>query len=633
MKKPLVEDVQSFAQNIVDTVREPLLILDANLCIRSANRAFYQTFQVSARETENQLIYELGNGQWDIPALRTLLEDIIPQQSAFDDFEIAHDFPTIGPKVMLLNARRLRPGDHTEFLVLAIEDVTERRRAEQLFAEIETYAQNIVDTVREPLIMLDPTLRVRSANRAFYQTFLVSPAETENRLIYELGNGQWDIPALRTLLEDIIPQQSVFNDYELEHDFPTIGRRVMLLNARQLRAGNHTEMLVLAMEDVTEQRRAERLMAEVETYAQNIVDTVREPLLMLDPSLRVRSANRAFYQTFHVSPEETENRLIYELGNGQWNIPALRTLLEDIIPQQSVFNDYELSHEFPAIGLRVMLLNARQLRAGGQTEILVLAMEDVTERHHIHDLEIRFTEGLQESYKRLQELEGLRDDLKNMIVHDLRTPLTSVITGMQTLELIGDLDSTQREMVSIAISGGELLLGMINDLLEVEKMESGTMVLGSNLLDAATLVDSAVRQVASLAENEKLTLLRQVEANLPAFRGDTTKLRRVLVNLLGNAIKFTPSGGTLTIAAQNDANSDAVIFSVRDTGEGIPPEAFEHIFEKFGQVATRHGGRTMSTGLGLTFCRLAVEAHGGHIRVESVPGEGSVFSFTIPLAK
>src|SRR6188508_104719 len=96
--------------------------------------------------------------------------------------------------------------------------------------DIETYAQNIVDTVREPLLMLDTTLRVRSANRAFYQTFQVSSEETENHLIYELGNGQWDIPALRTLLEDIVPKNSVFSDFELEHTFPVIGRRVMLLN-------------------------------------------------------------------------------------------------------------------------------------------------------------------------------------------------------------------------------------------------------------------------------------------------------------------------------------------------------------------------------------------------------------------
>src|SRR5438270_409496 len=110
---------------------------------------------------------------------------------------------------------------------------------------IQNFAQNIVDTVREPLLMLDTTLRVHSANRAFYQTFQVSSEETEGHLIYELGNGQWDIPALRTLLEDIIPAQSVFNGFELEHTFPVIGRRVMLLNARKLKAGHHGELLVL----------------------------------------------------------------------------------------------------------------------------------------------------------------------------------------------------------------------------------------------------------------------------------------------------------------------------------------------------------------------------------------------------
>src|SRR4051812_31798968 len=108
-----------------------------------------------------------------------------------------------------------------------------------LVEDIQNYAQNIVDTVREPLLILDATLRVQSANRAFYQTFHVSPGETEGRLIYELGNGQWDIPDLRRLLEDIVPTSSVFNDFELEHTFPAIGRRAMLLNARKLQAGHH----------------------------------------------------------------------------------------------------------------------------------------------------------------------------------------------------------------------------------------------------------------------------------------------------------------------------------------------------------------------------------------------------------
>ncbi|CAN5241343.1 hypothetical protein BH10PLA2_BH10PLA2_25960 [soil metagenome] len=130
-------------------------------------------------------------------------------------------------------------------------------KAEPIVEDIQNYALNIVDTVREPLLILDASLRVRSANRAFYQTFQVSPEETVGRLIYELGNGQWDIPDLRRLLEDIVPKSSVFNDFELEHTFPIIGHRVMMLNARRLQAGSHGELLVLAMGDATERKLAE----------------------------------------------------------------------------------------------------------------------------------------------------------------------------------------------------------------------------------------------------------------------------------------------------------------------------------------------------------------------------------------
>jgi len=372
------------------------------------------------------------------------------------------------------------------------------------------------------------------------------------------------------------------------------------------------------------------LLENAQSFAQDIVDTVREPLLILDADLRVRFANRAFYHTFQVSHEETEDHHIYELGNGQWDIPALRTLLEDIVPQSSVFNDFELEHDFPTIGRKLMLLNARKLRPGDHPELLVLEMEDVTEQRRIHDLELLFTSELQESYRRLQELEKLRDDLMNMIVHDLRTPLTSVIMGIQTLDMVGDLNDDQQQLLGIAVSGGETLLGMINDLLDVEKLESGSMQLDYATLSAADLVTSAVSQVASLAASKQLTLVHHLADDLPPLRGDANKLRRTLVNLLGNAIKFTPSGGMVTVGVHHRAEGQAIEFFVSDTGEGIPAEAFGRIFEKFGQVESRQGGRVMTTGLGLSFCKLAVEAHGGKVGVESVPGQGSIFRFTIP---
>jgi len=247
------------------------------------------------------------------------------------------------------------------------------------------------------------------------------------------------------------------------------------------------------------------------------------------------------------------------------------------------------------------------------------------EKKRGRDRETLLFDELRKNYKRLQEAEKLRDDLRNMIVHDLRTPLTSVIAGVDMLGRGSGFSEMQREMIAIVAAGGKTLLGMINDLLDVEKMEAGMMALQYDDLSAATLVSNAVAEVRNLAESGKTSLVTVVEDRLDSFTGDANKLSRTLVNLIANAIRFTPRG-TVTITAGTDDRRN-VRFAVADTGRGIPAEAFERIFEKFGQV---DGESKVGTGLGLAFCKLAVEAHGGRIMVESTPGAGSTFSFTVP---
>src|SRR6185295_5935949 len=247
------------------------------------------------------------------------------------------------------------------------------------------------------------------------------------------------------------------------------------------------------------------------------------------------------------------------------------------------------------------------------------------EKKRARDRETALYDQLQQNYSRLQELEKLRDDMRNMIVHDLRTPLTALIVGMEMVVNLGPLNRSQRDMMTIATGGGKTLLDMINELLDIEKMEAGTTQLHYQPLSPATLVAAAVEQVAALAEIEQTTLAIDVPAGLASFPGDAGKLTRTLVNLIANAIRFT-KGGTVTIAAAQQP--ETIRFTVRDTGSGIPAEAFGRIFEKFGQVDRRSKA---GTGLGLAFCKLAVEAHGGTIGVESTPGAGSTFSFTIPL--
>jgi signal transduction histidine kinase len=237
---------------------------------------------------------------------------------------------------------------------------------------------------------------------------------------------------------------------------------------------------------------------------------------------------------------------------------------------------------------------------------------------------------LQASYEQLQALVKLKEDLTHMIVHDLRTPLTSILTGLMTMESLGGLDELQMELLGGAMQGSQTLLGMINDLLDISKMEDGSMVLDREPTDAAAVIAAALQQVANLAAGEGLTLHSAVETGLPPVLADSDKIRRTVVNLLGNAIKFTPEGGQVTVACRRASNAPELVFSVTDTGRGIPREAFERIFEKFGQVSAK-GQPKMSTGLGLTFCKMAVEAHGGRIWVESEMGAGSTFAFTLPL--
>src|SRR5256714_1173333 len=313
---------------------------------------------------------------------------------------------------------------------------------------------------------------------------------------------------------------------------------------------------------------AEPLVEDIQIYALNTVDTVREPLLILDTTLRVGSANRAFYQTFHVSSEETEDRLIYELGNGQWDIPDLRTLLEDIVPKSSVFNDFELAHTFPVIGRRVMLLNARKLQAGHHGELLVLAMEDVTERRRVEEEVAKAKEAAETANRAKSAF------LANMS-HEIRTPMNAILGFSQLMLRDQALTPQQNQYLATINRSGEHLLALINDILEMSKIEAGRTTLKPTTFDLPALLKDLEMMFRVRTDEKKLSLSVEMIGDVPQYIvGDINKLRQVFINVLGNAVKFTEQGGIVVRvrADRRGAAGPVLLVRVADTGPGASPD-------------------------------------------------------------
>ncbi len=241
-------------------------------------------------------------------------------------------------------------------------------------------------------------------------------------------------------------------------------------------------------------------------------------------------------------------------------------------------------------------------------------------------------ERLRKTNDNLMESERLRDNLTHMIVHDLRNPITALMGGMDLLLMTLDdkMNADQKRLLQNARHSNQVLLQLVNEILDINKMEAGKFELNLEPLNVCTLVEQNTEAMQGAAEREGQNLEMSVCAADATVMCDPQLVGRVIANLLTNAFKYTPEGGTITTSVGMVGNEQIKI-CVRDTGPGIPKEYQKHIFDKFGQVKEQ-GNERRGTGLGLTFCKMVVEAHGGRIWVESEIGKGSCFSFTLPIA-
>jgi signal transduction histidine kinase len=353
----------------------------------------------------------------------------------------------------------------------------------------------------------------------------------------------------------------------------------------------------------------------------DIIDTVREPLLLLDSDFRVTHANRTFFQTFRVAPEDTMGEVLFALGNGQWDIAPLRTLLRDRLLAERELYDVDVDHVFPGIGRKIMQLNARLVSHGTDVSgLILLAIEDVTERRLAERLLAVQRLELERSNTALNEFAFVAS-------HDLQEPLRKIVSFGERLGTSAGplLEGSARQYLDRMLDAATRMRALIGDLLAYSQIKTNAAAF------APTSLAAIVREVVADLETTISDTGGRIEVGtLPAIDADASQMRQLMQNLLSNALKFRRPDVAPVIRVGASISRDGVCtISVTDNGIGFKQEHDEKIFRMFERLHTRT--QFQGSGMGLAICRKIVERHGGSIAATSIVGQGTTFTVTLPV--
>ena len=327
----------------------------------------------------------------------------------------------------------------------------------------------------------------------------------------------------------------------------------------------------------------------------------------MDADYKVLSANTHFLNSFKVTTEDTIGKILFELGNHQWDIEALKVLLTKILPTNNPVIDFEVEHDFPYIGKKIMLVNAYRVEFEGQyKDRILIAIEDITDK---------------------KETDRRKDDFLSIASHELKTPLTTIKGFIQLLERMVPEDSSEKFVatlgkVSIYV---DRLNNLISELLDTSKIQSGNIEIHKDPFDIDKLIHDTVENIGLATPSYSITINSGTNATI---LGDELQISQVITNLVSNAIKYSP--GTSKIDVYCNRVGNFVKISVKDYGMGISQQDQTKIFERFFRARDIQK-KFPGMGIGLYICHEIIANHNGTLWVESEIGSGSTFNFTLPI--
>jgi PAS domain S-box-containing protein len=487
------------------------------------------------------------------------------------------------------------------------------------------HAAGIVNTVRVPLVVLDATLHVLMANRYFYECFQVTPQETGAHRLYDLGNGQWDIPGLRHLLEQIVPHHTAFDDFEVTHTFPHLGPKTMLLNARQIvRTHGAPPLILLAIEDITARRRDEAAGHQQREVLALTLGSIADAVLTTDTEGRITFLNPVAealtgwsLQDALGQPCEVVFRLVHERTRQPLESPVARVLRDgligDLAPQTVLIT--RDGRDVPVADLSAPIRRGAEELYG-----VVVVFRDASDLRQ-----------LEAQLRHAQKMEAL-GTLSAGIAHDFNNILAAIIGYTELVQIDTKVDNPHWGLLQRVLTASLRAKALVQQILAFSR---STPVTWTPVSLAAVLRETLPFLRALLPPT--IALEDHLTPETTLVLANATQIQQIIMNLGANARDaMDATGGRLAIhleVVEVDAASHPALhagpyvrLSVRDSGPGIPPDVLARIFEPF--FTTKEVGQ--GTGLGLSVVHGIVESHNGALLVESPPGQGTTFMLYLP---
>lgn len=609
---------REYDANIINTVREPLIVLDQDLRVVSASRSFYTFFKVKPDETVGQLIYDLGNKQWDIPKLRELLETILPEKTTFDDYEVEHDFATIGRRTMLLNARKIKQAwGKEQIILLAIEDITDRKRLEELLEDSEMRYRRIFETASDGIVLFDKTDgHIVHANQAVEKMLGYIEADYIGKKLSDIG-VPLDLNDIPAVMRDL--DKSGILNYE-DVSVKTKSGQELITDIYMV---DRAQLAQCNIRDVTKRKLAVDALQNEKTFIENALNTLQDIFFVVDIQGKFIRWNRTLNVVTGYINQEIATMTPGDLFREEDKRRITETIQEAIREGVGRVDGLVVAkdgRQIPyAFGMSLLLdVHGKPMAISG-------VGRDITEHNK-----------LEAQLQQAQKMEAI-GTLTGGIAHDFNNIL-NVIMGygqmvMDTLEA----GSPAKEDMNTMLSAADKAAGLTKRLLLFSRKQLTEM----KFVNINELIQDLQKMLLRMV-NESIEFQLDL-ADLPLIvRADTGLIEQVLVNLCVNARDAMPRGGKLTICTAVEEVTDKydaaygdgkpgkyVLLTVADSGQGIDAEIQKKIFDPF--FTTKEAGK--GTGLGLAISYGIIKQHNGFIHVYSEPGRGTEFKIYLPLSE